>query len=358
MPQIPVLTVVTYNVFGGGKFSTLRRPAIVESILGAPGMRPCAPDVICLQEATEDIIDALKNAVDFQYHVFTKLSYLRHSETFADQFEIARKQGFLAVLSRFPIVSHDIVHSGFCPHDGILKCSVLLPTSSDPSYSPPASPSHIPVTVYCYHGSGGTFNKSEQALLKRRRQREEELNVLREDILTDLTYNGVQDRPPSIVIVAGDFNSDCNDPQMFPDTVGYPEKVLEGKTVTGGTSSDNPKIRSYDVWMETHKSSEGSQTESHKHNTFRAWLKPSQKREATFDKIVVAHCTNDDSRLVCIEPLSIELIGNHKVATIAVDKNGNVASAEDADDSKESVDLFPSDHFGLIARLSACFAPS
>lgn len=352
MPHVPLLTVVTYNVFGGGKFSSFRHSAIVDTILGLHDTPATAPDIICLQEATEEIIFALQNALGSEYYVFTKLEYLCQPELPIEHANIARKAGFLAILSRFQITSRHVLHKGFCPHDGILKCSVLVPVPNGlVSATSDSSPSSVPLTIYCYHGSGGTFNKTKQALLKRRTQRIEELDVLREDMKKELARHDFPNGASPTTIIAGDFNSDCNDPEMFPDTSGYPEKVLDKSTLSIEAASKFAEVCCYDVWMAVHKSPIGSQTESHKYNTFRAWLKPSQKREATFDKVVIAYSHGCNGDYIAVDPISIDVIGNRKCNTLVVDSHRNVVT--DGNVSDDRVDLFPSDHFGLKVCLSA-----
>ena len=88
-------------------------------------------------------------------------------------------------------------------------------------------------------------------------------------------------------------------------------------------------------------------TESHIHNKFRAWLKPKQNREATFDRIVTASLVSNgyEEQTVEIEPVSIELIGNTKVETVSIDDK------KDASGINTEVDVYPSDHFGLKCQL-------
>ena len=112
------------------------------------------------------------------------------------------------------------------------------------------------------------------------------------------------------IIIMGDFNSDSNDPVLFPEIEHYPENQIEG---------------CFDVWNLLNPNLVGA-TESHENNLFRAYLKPKQNREARFDKIIY-YGKN-------INPESIEMIGNKKVKEIK-------------DDNNITVDLFPSDHFGL-----------
>lgn len=353
-PRARPLTVVTYNVYGGGKFSDLRRAAIVGNILGATP----APDVICMQEATEVIIDALQDALGGNYHVFTKLESLRETATPADELNAVREEGFLATLSRYPLQSRRVLHNGGWLDDGLLKCSVLWPNPQVPTPNPSAIPDAVPLTVYNYHGSGGTFGKPMHFVLKKRAQRVDELRVLQEDVRAELTesekmHNGVA----PFIVVAGDFNSDCNDPETFPESAGFSEKVLDGKTLShtadADTDSASPegdaRVRAFDVWSAVHKSAAGSHTESHMHNAFRAWLKPSQNREATFDRVVVVYRHASHNTHAVVDPLSVRLIGNEKVKTLALDKDGNII--EDMDKAVDTVNLFASDHFGLIARL-------
>lgn len=174
---------------------------------------------------------------------------------------------------------------------------------------------------------------------------------MREDIETELKCNDLCKGAAPVAIITGDFNSDCNDPEMFPESAGFPNKALDGKTLHCESSMNKAKNCFYDVWKKIDTSYEGSQTESHKHNAFPAWLKPSQKREATFDRIVVAQCVNDDSKYVQVGPISIELIGNRKIGAVVADKNRDVVSGDNGADGKETVELFSSDHFGLVSRL-------
>lgn len=79
-------------------------------------------------------------------------------------------------------------------------------------------------------------------------------------------------------------------------------------------------------------------------NKLRAYLKPNQNREAKFDKIVL--CTTESEfggettkkKKSKVIPQEIRIIGTTQVGSLS-DKNGS------------EVELFPSDHFGLVAQL-------
>ena len=267
-------------------------------------------------------------------------------------------------------------------------------------------PTIVRFVIYNYHASGGTFGKSIEVIEGRRKQRVEELRALNADIVKELTSSCLNVSSDNLsdgieankkILIGGDFNADGNDQVNFPETIGFPENVLNGRSlnefslndtseenimrlqneeckktaanknilVDPGTTSELPNqsrfnnfeqtvgntkskvLKCYDAWTKVHGNANGSATESHIHNKFRAWLKPKQNREATFDRIVVASLVSDgfDEQPVEAEPVSIELIGNKKVETISIDDK------QDGSGIKTEVEVYPSDHFGLKCRL-------
>jgi len=283
---LPNLNVLTYNVYGGGKFKDIRSEYIINTIF-----RDSSPDIICLQEVTYEILDMIlkKNP---RYYLWTKIDAMKDNNiTLTDEdLNKTKKEGFIAILSKWKFLTKELVNKGSWFDDGIMK--TILDTKTDLGYN---------LVVYNVHTIGGTYGKSEEIVLKKREKRIKELKSLRDSINMELNRN---------IIIMGDFNSDSNDPDLFPEIKHYPENQIEG---------------CFDVWKSLYPKLVGA-TESHKNNLFRAYLKPKQNREARFDKVI--YYGNN------INPESIEMIGNKKVKEIK-------------DDDNITVELFPSDHFGL-----------
>lgn len=222
---------------------------------------------------------------------------------------------------------NEIKHNGF-PAILNIPSLKLHQQSSDESESV--------LTVYNYHATGGAHGKSEEVVLKKQKKRIEELDVLTRDIETDI-YNRKSRNIKSSTseyqgLIFGDFNSDGNDRVSYPEVNDYPENKL----------IRHQNVSCIDLWSYLRPGELGA-TESYTMNKLRAYLKPNQNREAKFDKIVL--CTTKakfgeettEKKKFRLVPQEIRLIGTTQVGSLS-DKNGN------------EVELFPSDHFGLVAQ--------
>ena len=91
-PSARAQRCLTYNVFGGGEYSDLRLPHLVAVVAAAD------PDVLCLQEATLEVIAALQTAANLPYAV-TKLELLERCEPLApDDRNAVCAAGFLSLI--------------------------------------------------------------------------------------------------------------------------------------------------------------------------------------------------------------------------------------------------------------------
>lgn len=259
-----------------------------------------------------------------------------------EQMNDIKHNGFPAILSKFPFkekkllrIAPDLTNPTLLGAR-ILKCVVDI--SSLKSHQQSSVELETLLTVYNYHACGGTHGKSQEVVLKKQRERIEELDVLTNDIETDIyNWKSKNTNKSSIDeykgLIFGDFNSDGNDPVSYPEVNEYPENKL----------NHQQNVRCIDLWSYLRPGELGA-TESCTMNKFRAYLKPTQNREAKFDKIVL--CTTEsefggettEKKESKVVPQEIRLLGTTQVGSL-LDKNGS------------KVELFPSDHFGLVAQL-------
>jgi endonuclease/exonuclease/phosphatase family metal-dependent hydrolase len=282
------LSLVTYNVYGGGCFKEERLEHITNSILEGK-----KPDVICLQEATLEVIDSITSKLP-NYYLWTKLDAMAENNINISEEDLkkTKKEGFLAIISKWNFKTKNLVFEGNWFDDGIMKA--ILDSRNDLGYN---------LVVYNVHSIGGTYGKPQEKVLEKRKIRIKELEILNESIRKEPNRN---------IVIMGDFNSDSNDSKLFPEIEYYPENQIDN---------------CYDIWSKLRPNDIGA-TESHENNSFRAYLKPGQNREARFDKIIYL----GDK----ISPTSIDFIGNKSIGNVT-EKEGKI------------VNLFPSDHFGLIS---------
>jgi endonuclease/exonuclease/phosphatase family metal-dependent hydrolase len=284
------LKFLSYNVFSGQSEheAALRSNSTIKLI------KEMDPDIICLQEATYDFVYKLKKGL---YKVYSKLDVLKDEK----ERDKIIKTGYIAILfkKKFSVKNKELIYKGGWFDDGILK--VTLNTHDLFGFD---------LSIYNVHLSGGTFNKPVNEILEKRIRRLLELNLLNNDLEKEDHF-----------IVAGDFNSDANSHELFPDEPYsldkgddiFPEKFFY----------PSRKVKDvYDVWMELNNIDPGY-TEDYKKNTFRKFLKPKQLRLARFDQVYY--------KKNGLQADSIKLVGTKPIGKIDNDH-----------------DLFPSDHFGLL----------
>ena len=316
------LSIVTYNVYGKelprGHIET-RCPHIVAEIF-----KNGEPDVICLQEVTKYILDAIEQSHP-QYFIWTKLqtplvqALNEFDSDDAVEIDDLKYNGYMAILSKHPFEKPTLVSEGIKHNKGIMRVK-NYPNGPDGPDGPdgPHGPS---ILVYNVHLNGGTFGKSEAVVEQKRCTRIEELKILAKSIREELgNQHGAKN-----IIVAGDFNYDSNDPEHYPEGVESPEHKVAGFV---------------DLWT-VMKPGEIGATEDENINTFRAAMKikpDSEKRVSRYDKIV---CMLTD-----YAPNQIEIIGNTPIP-------GEVVIAgKDVEGTRHitTTTLFPSDHFGLYVN--------
>lgn len=296
------LSVVTYNVFGTyneGRYIEDRCDYIINEIF-----KNGNPDIICLQEATEIIINNIIKKY-LMYKSWTKVDTIDLSILNSVYKNELINDGYMVILyncNTVDIIKKYLVYEGTRSNKGIMKIDIKFLNNI--------------ITVYNVHATGGTFGKSDESILRKKMARVNELNILNNSIIKDME-NGRKD-----IIIMGDFNYDSNDMEHYDEGTHSPEHNIN---------------YCYDIWTLLRYGEKGS-TEDEVINTFRSCMKiknNKDKRECRYDKII--------SIMNNIKPYSIELIGNKEinkeVTIIGKDKYNNIYT--------NKCKLFPSDHFGL-----------
>lgn len=289
----------TFNVFGDtdpSKYLDRRSEAIVAALFERG-----APDIICLQEATEPVIVAIRRALDKHgdaIWVWDKLETLSAPE---DR-EVAAQSGRLALVSRWPIVDPGMVRLGGYVDDGVMSALVETPWGA--------------VRVYNVHCAGGTFGRPPSVVEGKARRRLEELTAL---------SASMRERRDAKALVGGDFNFDANDPKR-PELTRSPERAV---------------AKVIDVWSQLRPDEVGATEDEHV-NTFRAAMKlkpPEQRRRCRYDRILS----------VGLRPQSIGIIGAKAIQKTVLIRGKTAAN----EPGNTETHLFPSDHFGLVAEFDA-----
>lgn len=296
-----IIDVVTYNVYGiiDPKYYLQDRLEHIISTILTNG----TPDIICLQEATEPVINGLSKRLP-HYHIWTKLDTLELNKLSPTTTEQTTLHGYLVLFSRWSFIYQHVVYGGSYYDDGLMK--VCVDSERDLGFN---------LIIFNVHLNGGTFGKSEEVIFRKFINRLKESRMLEEAISSSIPHN---------LIVMGDFNYDSNNLAQCPEATISPEHTLNNV---------------YDVWRELHPKEMGA-TEDEVVNTFRAAMKikpPEQKRKVRYDKILY-HGS--------IDPIEIQLIGDKpiqkKVLIEGKDSTGKLYT--------NITSLFPSDHFGLWSR--------
>ena len=252
------LNVVSYNVFLGEDelFSKERHAHVLSTIMHE------SPDIICLQEASDQILKMINNN-HFYYHC---------------------QVGQHIILSKYQIIDSYQLYAYGSFDDNIL-CAVLDCVERF----------GFNIIVYNVHLSGGTYDKTDTQILERRIRRILELNRLNKHISCSMAEYGI--------LIMGDFNSDANSPDV--DIAQYKHK-----------DSCDPEIVFYpnkqcnnivDVWTEV-ASTAGGYTEDTELNLFRRHLKKGQSRRARYDQIYY-HRNN-------MQATQVRLIGTKQIDKI------------------------------------------
>lgn len=293
---------ITYNVFGNqNKYLQHRLSFIVDAILSNEN-----PDIICLQEATLPIINALKKSLP-SYFFWTKLQTLDKKNMDSEDITTVYTEGFLVIISKWKFLKKEMIYKGSYYDDGIMKA--ILNTNDYCGCN---------LVVYNVHTSGGTFGKSQNIVEQKTKNRINELKLLNTSLMDHLSDN---------VIIGGDFNYDANNLKEYPEGQLSPDKMM---TVF------------YDAYRKMYSTSPGA-TEDEFKNTFRSAMKikdDKDKRKSRYDRII---CSNK------IKVKEMEIIGNKPIKQYGeLEING-----KDANGKKyvTMAYLFPSDHFGLYAEL-------
>lgn len=292
------ISVITYNVFSGVNEvgSEERRKHAIKEIIKHK------PNIICLQEATSEFIDHLMKKIHKHigenYNVVKKIEILDNEKAINS----AEESGYIAIITNYKIEDKKWVYKGGYHDDGIMRVDVDINGSLS--------------SVYNVHLSGGTYGKPDNVILEKRIRRMLELDMLNDNLKQNKNEN---------IIIAGDFNSDANTKETFPE---------EPYSLNGETVNIFPETRFYpnrqfddiiDVWSKLRPNDAGF-TEDNDTNIFRQGLKPGQKRTTRYDQIYLKSRN--------LKMVDIEMIGTEEC--------GKIMKGD-----KEYI-LYPSDHYGLF----------
>jgi len=299
------MNIISYNVFGTldkKKYIKERKKYIIDEIF-----KNGIPDIICLQEATQPIIDDIIDKLP-NYFIWTKLDTIKKISE--EDKNILVNDGYIVIISRWKFLEKNLIYKGSFYDDGIMN--VIIDTKKEFGFN---------FSIYNVHTSGGTFGKSAEIVKKKQEGRIKELKLLNAAIKKDKMKN---------ILIMGDFNLDSNDIKNYPELKYSPEY-------------QNNNI--YDIWKMLKPKMVGA-TEDEFINLFRAAMKikkKQDKRKVRYDKILF----KGDK----IKPNKIKLIGNKKINNKAINKVKIIGKNELGEKSEKLTYLFPSDHFGLFTQI-------
>ena len=288
------ISVVSYNVYGTykeGKYIEERCQHIIDEIFKHDN-----PDVICLQEATEIVIETIikRNPI---YKIWTKLDTIT-TTLIPEHMEDLNTNGYMVILSKHDFIEQKVVYEGTRYNKGIMKVKINI--------------NNTMITIYNVHMTGGTFGKPYESVMRKKLARINELAILTSSLQKEDTKD---------IIIMGDFNYDSNNISQ-DETYKSPEYLIS---------------ECKDIWTLLRPNDLGA-TEDEIINTFRSCMKIKErkdKRECRYDKII--------SIMKNIRPINIDIIGNIAIdITVMItgkDMNNNIYT--------NMCKLFPSDHFGL-----------
>lgn len=278
-------------------------------------------DIICLQEAhpTQVALLLSNDVYEVCYDLTDALKtdkgkvYTQEEERFLKMHGVAvillKKTAGFAVLEKRLVFEGDFIDTG--------AICVKLKKNDQILY------------VYNNHFTGGSYGLDEHELKRRRQYRIDQYGMLLDDVKSVTK----KEKRVSFVLT-GDFNSDADKLDQFPEASNALELVLP-------PGNDAVPYGFVDLWNALSKEQDSDNdaaraTESTSRNKFRAYLKPNQTREVRYDRILLG-LPSDRS---FPSKGSIQLVGDKRIDIEVLDKEGN------------NVPVFPSDHFGVSATLS------
>lgn len=292
--------LVSYNVYGtldNNKYIDKRLTYIVDEIF-----KNGIPDIICLQEATHLVIDAVHKKIP-NYYKFSKIEAMILSQTSEEYLNTMLIDGYLIIFSKWNFVSKELLSIGSHPSDGIIR--VVLNTQKELGFF---------LTLFNVHLPGGSFARPEHELIAKEKGRIEHLTQL--NVMTSNTKEA---------IIAGDFNYDSNNKNAIEYNMSI--EYIQRCTV--------------DVWTLLKGFLTTGATEDEIVNTFRSAIKikpKNDKKVARYDKIIYKGMN--------LSPVSIDIIGNQPIPQVVpIDGKDSLG-----DKYITHAHLFPSDHFGLVSN--------
>ena len=311
------MKVVTYNVYGG-KYMQERKGHLRKLILEEDA------DILFLQEARPKFVKTLlvndsKQPI-YEVCMTTTSALVESRKLKRTEKRFLRHTGSMAILLKvgmFEIVEQRLVHEGMQIDTGILFAK-LQPRAGRISIA-----EFETIYLYNIHFAGGTYGKTAERVNKIKQERVKEYDALCEDLARLL--ENLKASSNYSVMIAGDFNSDVDRREEFPEVESSPELVF---------NFENNQASFVDLWQRFGGDKFGY-TESTSKNRFRAYLKPKQQKEVRFDRIILGQP---------IEKQTIE-------AKIKLIGDAQVDDVKSKTKRKERVPLFPSDHFGIAVEL-------
>lgn len=311
------MKVVTYNVYGGQYYK--ERKQHLRQII----FRENA-DIVFLQEARPKFVKSLlkndRRETVYQVCLTTPDALSENRKLDRPERKFLRRTGSMAILLRvgmFDIIETRLVHEGMQIDTGILFAKL------QPRPGRIQVPEFETLYLYNIHFAGGVYGKAPEHVKEIKEARLKEYECLSRDLTRLLA--SVKGNTNYSVIVAGDFNSDVDRLEEFPEVVKSPELVFDFK---------RNKVSFVDLWQCVGGQQFGC-TESTSKNKFRAYLKPKQQREVRFDRILLG------------QPIAQQEVQ----AKIRLLGDVQVDSVKSKTKRRERVPLFPSDHFGIAVEL-------
>ena len=293
------MKIINYNVYGHiNKHINVRKIEIVNQIF-----KNGIPDIICLQEATDPIINLILKK--YKYYIcskpndyVTKFKPEQNNVYLKNQLE----QGYLIILSKYKILKQNIIYFENEFGEGIIHIQININNKL--------------INIFNYHATGGTFGQTEKAIEFKINKRINEVKILNKLIKENIDNS----------LIMGDFNTDSNQQNIYNEINYHPEYIF-------------PQI--IDLWSKLKKNKPGY-TEDEIINLYRSSLKikpEPEKRQARYDKILYNSSSfiSKDIELIGTKNFgeNIDIVGQDKYGTKIITTNK----------------LFPSDHFGLYGKV-------
>lgn len=311
------MKVVTYNVYGG-QYHKERKKHLREILFKEDA------DIVFLQEARPKFVKSLlkndQREQVYQVCMTTTDALIDTRKLQRCERRFLRRTGSMAILLKvgmFDTIEKRLVHEGAQIDTGILFAKL------QPKKGKIQIPEFETIYLYNIHFAGGTYGKSAERVNEIKEARVKEYDSLRKDITRLLASTKATTNYS--VLIAGDFNSDVDRREEFPEVAQSPELVFNFK---------RNNVNFVDLWQSFGGNQFGC-TESTSKNKFRAYLKPKQQKEVRFDRMILGQPIEQH-----VVQAEIRLIGDVQVDSVRSKTK-----------RKESVPLFPSDHFGLAVKL-------